>query len=707
MKNELLIANNFIEIPQVFSRQDKNEEKAITMIGTILNNLSYYGFILSQNAYNALTNLSEEDLVKFWKDVEKDFKEITGNNRNMDEFVVYKNFPKEVLNMSEAQYWIAQTLMYWGLPNNLFTEKVDIRPTLKEQKTLKVLSLSNEDTLGSIFNSLMNNTARWSDKQEQYASSLLVETKIKSLDMNNFSFKENGIILINEVLKNSNLLSTVNINISTATDVLRLAAKMSDGDVSLRENTKFKKFSRPERRFLLSKMDSATNLVEDLGLRKGQFKKLLSNLHPGDYNFNNVKEAYNELYRDQIKTFNSQIESKIVSNDVGVLEQLKERPGDFFRKLHNVYGKFNTQAIEAFTDIIPQLKTIQLLKLDNYLHTINDRKTLMYAPNGNWSKAQIVENKKIPFLKDDLEKIRNSISQEIGLRLNEKFPQGVDLSPETKNIKLQTNDQKLATYGRGTVFSIPESMQFIRSASYWENVSAGNTWFDNGWNFFDDNWKEKGTSCWNHTHEVEGAIFSGDPTNSKDLKGRACQMIDLNLDKLQEKGIRFAVWNILSYNKLQFEDVKDVLATLQWGEKAEEGSLYEPSRAQMVFPIKGQSMTKYVAYIDVVERKLVYMDANLYGNTSSAGNNASPLSATMPAYLDYLNSLPSVEDLFIHAQKGTTPIFYSDKGIDLEKNISAYIFQPENEKNDFQKIELSEILDGGKIELIATKKFKK
>ena len=74
MKNELLIANNFIEIPQVFSSQDKNQEKAITMIGTILNNLSYYGFILSQNAYDALTKLSENNLIKFWKDVEKDFK---------------------------------------------------------------------------------------------------------------------------------------------------------------------------------------------------------------------------------------------------------------------------------------------------------------------------------------------------------------------------------------------------------------------------------------------------------------------------------------------------------------------------------------------------------------------------------------------------------------------------------------------------------
>lgn len=267
------------------------------------------------------------------------------------------------------------------------------------------------------------------------------------------------------------------------------------------------------------------------------------------------------------------------------------------------------------------------------------------------------------------------------------------LDPKLLEVKLQTNDQKLAEYGRGTEFDIPKNMNFIRTASYWEHVSGyGNSWFDNGWNFFDDNWNAKGTICWNTTHGVDGAVFSGDPVNSQDLKGRACQMIDLDLDLLEKQGIRYAVWNILSYSRVKFSDAKEVLATLQWGEQAQEGGLYEPARAQMVFPITGDNLTKYVAYIDVKARKLVYIDANLYGHVSSAASNVSVLSEMMPAFKEYLDSLPSIGDLVAHAKEGNTPVLFSDKEFEIEKNVKAFVFKPENPENSYEKIAVSDML---------------
>lgn len=267
------------------------------------------------------------------------------------------------------------------------------------------------------------------------------------------------------------------------------------------------------------------------------------------------------------------------------------------------------------------------------------------------------------------------------------------LDPKLLEVKLQTNDPKLAEYGRGTEFDIPKNMNFIRTASYWEHVSGyGNSWFDNGWNFFDDNWNAKGTICWNTTHGVDGAVFSGDPVNSQDLKGRACQMIDLDLDLLEKQGIRYAVWNILSYSRVKFSDAKEVLATLQWGEQAQEGGLYEPARAQMVFPITGDNLTKYVAYIDVKARKLVYIDANLYGHVSSAASNVSVLSEMMPAFKEYLDSLPSIGDLVAHAKEGNTPVLFSDKEFEIEKNVKAFVFKPENPENSYEKIAVSDML---------------
>ena len=245
------------------------------------------------------------------------------------------------------------------------------------------------------------------------------------------------------------------------------------------------------------------------------------------------------------------------------------------------------------------------------------------------------------------------------------------------------------------MFPIPGNIKFIRTASYWENKSHGNTWFDNGWNFFGENWEVKGTLCWNATDfGNKAAVFSGDPTNSKEMKGKACQLIDLYIDKLDAAGVRYAVWNILCYSGVKFSQATDVFAALQWGEDAQKGKLFEPSRCQLSFPLEGDSLTKYIAYIDIKERKLVYMDANLRGNVRSAQSNENILSEKMPAFMEYLDSIPSVYDLFKNVPKSDegVAIVYDDKDIELKDEESAYVFKPLNDKNSFTQINLSELL---------------
>lgn len=50
----------------------------------------------------------------------------------------------------------------------------------------------------------------------------------------------------------------------TATDVLRLAVALSEGDVSLASSVRFKKFNRAERRFLLGLLEQCGNITEDM-----------------------------------------------------------------------------------------------------------------------------------------------------------------------------------------------------------------------------------------------------------------------------------------------------------------------------------------------------------------------------------------------------------------------------------------------------------
>lgn len=692
MSHEILLANNFVALPKAELKKFssfKEVNSNVVQVATIISNMAYYGYMPSMEVIDQLNSLSNKKLIDFWKEINPVFEKITGANRKMGDFVVYKNFPKEVLSMSETEYWVKQVFMYFGLPNEIFTEDLEDRKPMEELTSLKVLALADENTSSIIFKSLLNNKSRWSDNQLAYAKDLLKSLKVENLNVDDFSFKENGITLAIELIN----LGKMDVAVSTATDTLRLAAGMSGMDISLREKPKFKKFSRPERKFLLERLENSNNLSDDMALRKEVFKRLFKNLHPGDYKFEKVKAAYNDLYNNNLTTFNSKVESFILSKDKAVLNLLEGRPGDLVRRFHKLANVFGEKVIPVLQSVSPRLETVQLLKLDKYLSTINNRQTLIFPPKGNWTKAQVKYNDKEKLSDTLVAHAKEVLSKELSLRMESVFPEGVVLDPKLLEIKLQTNDQKLAEYGRGTEFDIPKTMNFIRTASYWEHNSGyGNSWFDNGWNFFDVNWNPQGTICWNSTHGTNGAVFSGDPTNSKDLQGRACQMIDLDLNALEKQGIHYAVWNILSYSRVKFSDAKEVLGTLQWGEKAQEGALYEPARAQMVFPITGDNLTKYVAYIDVKARKLVYMDANLYGQVSSATGNIHILSQMMPAFKEYLDSLPSIGDLVAHAKEGNTPVLYSDKEFEIEKDTKAFVFRPENPENSYEKLSVSDML---------------
>lgn len=695
-------------------------------LGTVLANMTYYGFAPSKSLMAVLARTTEEGLKMFWEHQEPLLMNITGEDRNMGEFMVYKNFPKEVLDMSQAQYWTHQILMYIGLPNAIFTQEVKDRAPMSETVSLKVLDIAPDDALETLAANLLASSASWNDDQNEAAMELFDQSVINTIDMGAFGYRLNGAMLAVRALRKGqfDLVST-----TSATDVLRIVAGLCGNDMELKTKPRFGNFARSYRRSILATLDQCANLEEDFARHGEIWKRLLSRLHPGDYKFANVNHAYRDLYMGSRDRLNARLESSFNKQSHTALDILKKEPGLFMRSLHRAYGIFGAAAFTAFEDVLDELSVAQLLKISSYLKkatgefvqkpipgaingalaeqlvkiagaeaaatskSVVASKTLV-RPKGNWSKAVVVKRFKSPIDEADRTSMIKLIQRTIGARIDAIYPQGVNLDPKLAQVKLATNGQELASYGRGTEFDIPENAKFVRSASFWAQSSYGNTWFDNGWNFLDASFKPVATCSWDNERVViDGntpAIFSGDPTNSKDLEGRGCQMIDIYLDELEDAGIAYATWNILCYSGVTFSDAEDVLATLQWGEDAEEGKVYEPSRAQMVFPLKGDNLTKYVAYIDVARRKLVYMDADLPALVSSAGRNSEFLTEQMPAFMEYTDQQPSVADLFANAKVGSLPVVYNDDTLSIDGD--AFVFQPTNTQNRIDKIDLEPLL---------------
>jgi hypothetical protein len=617
---------------------------------------------------------------------------LTGADKNMASFVVYKNFPAEVLAMDQVAYWTRQILMYWGLPNELVTEPEKPRAPLAETPSFRVLQLAEPASLPRILHALFALPARWIEAQWEDVQ-FLVGTLDRQVGLAELPFVENRIKLAGFLLERG-----ASVKVDAATDVLRLAAALSGADISLREPGKLRRFSRRERRYLLAMLEGATQLDEDFARRREPWKRLLHALHPGDYRdkLPRVVAAYDKLYRHvAVPSFNADVERLIAARDREALALLQTRPGELVRRLHAMVLAFGPDAVRAFAAVTGKLTTIQLLKLHKYLETIDDRAWRTFPPRGNWGKVQIVDadrkHRQLPrAVRGDL---LGQIGPELARRLHAVGP--VALAPEVARVKLQTNDGELSPFGRGTVFPIPAGIKFVRTATYWKTgPTSTNAWFDNGWNFCAKDWSPIGVCAWNVNKFHDAAVFSGDPTNAKDLEGRACQLLDLYLDKLEKHKVHYAVWTVLCYSRITFAQAIEVHAALQWGEDRQAGALFEPSRCQLSFPLRGDSLTKYVVYLDLPRRELVYLDANLPARVSSAGANGKLLARNMPAFVEYLTSLPSVHDLFVHARKDPTgmPVLYDDARRPVLGGQPAYVFRPENKASSFTPFDPSSLL---------------
>lgn len=725
---DLLAQKVLIARHQILMPQGAGERLGQAALATIMSNIAHYGYALSQRAYAQLLEAPTTLVSQWWEDVELILASLTGDDRQMGDFVVYKNFPAEVLEMSQAQYWFNQILMYWGLPNELFTQPVQTRHELLERPAPRVLHPVSEDALGVAFVELLRASTRWNaDQWEEVCYLALALGELVPLSQ--IPFKENMVKLAMFLMEHRR-----DAQVSTATDALRLAVVMSGGEASLRRAVKLRGFTRAERRFLLTSMEHATNLIEDFSRRPELFKRLIHALHPGDYKarYPKVIAAADALYRGElVRQHSSLLEEAIDVGDAPrALALLCSRPGEFARRLHAMILRFGMPATLAFIEVLDSLSTARLVSLLRYLETINAREYRLFPPRGNWGKVRIFKDGALltapkaskpltqrPFAKlkkskvkaatgtirkhnirrlssDDLGLLTRAISEELAARHKTKLPL-VALDPRTSWIKLPDNDSELLPFGRGTRWPIPDEVTFIRTASYWAcNDSPYNVWFDVGWNFFDEQWKPLGTCCWNSTWFI-GAAFSGDPTNSKELQGRACQMIDLDLAQLAARKVRYAVWSILCYSKISFNKADEVFAAMMFGEDATRGELFEPSRAQITVPVKGDNFSKFVSIVDVQERQVIYLDANLSADVSSAVNNAKRLSRAMPALMEYLDSRPSVYDLFKSLPDDTThgvPILYDDLTHAPQDEQLAYVFRPQNERSVYEPLALNELL---------------
>ncbi|MFJ5708670.1 hypothetical protein [Streptomyces sp. NPDC093105] len=140
--------------------------------------------------------------------------------------------------------------------------------------------------------------------------------------------------------------------LDTVTDVLRLACALADGDVTLREPTRFRALSRPLRRTLLAGLDgvvaAAPAKLADVGQHREAWKRLGERLHPHEYPaWPHAAEVF-AVARGELRapSLDSRVEALLADGDApGAAELLASAaPGRLFRALDRL---LRTAADEA------------------------------------------------------------------------------------------------------------------------------------------------------------------------------------------------------------------------------------------------------------------------------------------------------------------------------------------------------------------------
>jgi hypothetical protein len=337
-------------------------------VAAMQKNLESLGFVMSPALMDRVRTLEQDALASFYRALIKELWELVGAHRVFNP--MYPDFPEQVWQMPESRLYLNAILHYLTNKPPLFA-KSD-RPALTEEVELRVIDLGDREDFEKIFTRLAGAKTSLSptDKADLVWFVSQYQEKIAPLLPSEVPSKENlavlGAALIRHAPATAGILDS---HIKTATDVLRLAVALSDGDVSLASPVKFVKFTRAWRRILFAWLERAGNPVEDMLRWKQRWIRLGERLHPGDYAdaFPKTYAAFKVLRNDErVPTFNSQMEAVFAAKDAtGALNMLESRPGDLARRLDHllrmapdqqaVLAKFRQTAVKVSTPVLLQM----------------------------------------------------------------------------------------------------------------------------------------------------------------------------------------------------------------------------------------------------------------------------------------------------------------------------------------------------------------
>lgn len=625
-------------------------EKNKQIVATMNKNIEVFGYTMSEALFDKLVHMKAKSREVVYDVLVNGLKELTGADKVYNP--MYPNFPESVMEKDDFELYFNAIVHYWSFGTLLPYEEKKERAPLFNTAKVKVLDVGSFEDLNDIFNNLCASKTSLSKSDVEDIIFILNSAKVTLPD--EIPFKENAAcvcrLLVDTGVDTDGSLCKK--YVKTATDVLRLITAMSDGDVSLAENTKFRNLKRSERRIIMNLLAGCGNAAEDMSRYAGRWIRVGEKLHPGKFakneRYTKAVQAFSVIRNDgKIQSFAGKVDAAIASGDVTtVVSLLKKRPGEFARRIDFLLRTFNKDAdrkavIMGFASVAKDVSSTVLLQVrEHFINKLDGSDDMrVFFPKGNLARSYYVKNDKTESIPEDAMKMVIAVCENalINIYGNREFLGKVYIDEGLKDytvpFSLRSAGKTMTAVSRGSRIAIDDSAKIIRPFIWWTNTKDDIIDVDLSVAVFADNWDcLEHVSYSNLKSEKFGMYHSGDITNGGPVDGEgAAEFIDLDIDKALGAGARYAVFNVYNFSNEFFSKMEHAAFGFMTRENMESGEIFEPSTVKQRMDLASATTTCIPVIFDLKERVFIWCDMALTADHVRAGYGGINVESNLPS----------------------------------------------------------------------------
>lgn len=652
----------------------KNDAFNIKVI-SFVNEMHNFGFLVTKELYQYLSSLDEATSVEVCQKVLSLAKESVGAHVAMKAF--YPNFPRQVMEASDAELFINAILHYWTLGAWSPEYVEEKRPDLAEENPKTEISLiSMEDVKAYFFRILASKNSIPASLVEFVEMG--IEEGWAAEYKGEIPFKETLCRVATALVKQGQSINGV---VATTTDVLRVMAALSESDIELKTKVRFKSLNRKARRALVSALEEVIN-ISDVKAYASLWKRAFHSLHVGEFGGKVAEIAARFRNEKNVVTSETVVAEAIKSGDVKVaVNKLVNKPSVFARSLDKLLRdsdpKTSAWVIKEFAKVVEKVDSKVLLQVLGHFkgRSLNEAGERVVFTAGSKGKALLAPSLKA-LDKSVVEHIVSVIKAELKNKFAEKAllkGKKVFISPEVYSVLIPSqlasiteNKKTVARGSRVPLDLIPEDAEknVLRMFIHWIGQDQDLSAF-----FINEDMTEFSQVAYYNLRNSY-ACHSGDVTYAPAPHGGS-EFLDVRMDEALADGMRYIAMDVRVYNGPTFLKHERSFAGFMLRNDLKSGEIFEPTTVRGKFDITLDGSTVMPCFFDMKTREMIWLDSVLPGcgeysysrQANNLNNNIASSTDMLRAYLKMKDTKVTMKELVcLHIDAvGATQVFNKEE----------------------------------------------